>query len=456
MKRSYIAVGVLLAAIFIGGVVFALNSNSANEGADDFYNPVLPDGADPWMVKHDDYYVYTHTTGGNVTIWKTDSPTSLTEAESKVIWTPQSGTPNSQNIWAPEIHFLDGKWYVYYAANGPGTGHRMYVLESETEDPFSDYIDRGQITDPTDKWGIDGTVIEQGKDLYYVWSGWEGDENVSQYTYIASMSDPATINSDRVELSRPEYEWETRGGSPSINEGPQILMHDDKIHIVYSGSGSWSDFYNLGILTAQKDADLLDPASWTKKETPVFESGNGVFGPGHASFTKSPDDTEDWIVYHAAKAEGSGWTRNVRMQPFTFDDEGFPDFGEPVALDEPLPLPSGDPAVIYRIHAADMETEAAREEDDLIRLTSGESVQFDFTAPKDGSYTLYFYGKNNREVMLNGSTDGTDFRLYLAENDGSTETLSVNTYSLDLKKGSNTIEISVQNGETVLSHVEFR
>lgn len=456
-RKSMFITGAILFVIAIGGAVYAFTSSSSPQKQTDFYNPILPDGADPWMVKHDDYYIYTQTTGFNVTIWKTDNPTSLANAESKVIWQPEYGTPNSQNVWAPEIHFIDGKWYVYYAASGVGTEHRMFVLESETDDPFSDYTDVGQITDSTDKWGIDGTVIQQEDELYYVWSGWEGDENVSQYIYIASMSDPATISSERVELSRPEYDWETGGGSPSINEGPQIIQHEDKIHIVYSGSGSWSDFYNLGILTAGKEDDLLDPSSWTKKDTPVFKSGNGVFGPGHASFTKSPDGKEDWIVYHAAKAEGSGWTRNVRMQPFTFDAEGFPEFGEPAALEEPIPLPSGDSTAIYRINAEEMESETAAVEDGLLRLKKGDSVQFDFSAPSDGTYTFYFYGKNNQEVNLSGTTDKDDtFKAFLGKNDGSAETLSVSTYTLELEKGSTTFDLEVQNGELLLHHVEFR
>ncbi|MGD7042976.1 family 43 glycosylhydrolase [Jeotgalibacillus proteolyticus] len=274
--------------------------------------------------------------------------------------------------------------------------------------------------------------------------------------YTKVMSDPATLNTERVELSRPEFEWETRGGSPSINEGPQILESEDHTHIVFSGSGSWSDFYNLGILTDRKDSDLLDPASWSKKEEPVFQSGNGVFGPGHASFTKSPDDSEDWIVYHAAKAEGSGWSRNVRMQPFTFDEEGNPEFGEPIAADESIPLPAGSEEKIYRITGEEMESEAAREED-LIRLTAGDSVQFKFDAPEDGTYTLYLYGENQQEVSLTGTIqEESPFKVFKAANDGSAESFGMTYTTVELESGSNTINLEVQSGDILLYHVDLR
>src|SRR5690625_2994297 len=97
-----------------------------------FENSTIGNGADPWIVSHSDgYYYYTHTTGNNITIWKSKTITGLQDAESKVVWTPEPGAPNSAHIWAPEIHFIDGKWYVYFAASaGDMEEQRMYVIES--------------------------------------------------------------------------------------------------------------------------------------------------------------------------------------------------------------------------------------------------------------------------------------------------------------------------------------
>lgn len=439
MNRKTITLFVgLAAALAIALIGWSLTRAESLTESDTFKNPILPDGADPFLYEHDGSYVYTQTTGSNVTIWRTDSPTELATAESKVIWQPTKG---ERDIWAPEIHFLNDRWYVYYAAVMPGEVHKMYVLESETSDPFSDYTERGVIEDSSGKWAIDGTIIENGDDLYYVWSGWEGDVNISQYIYIAEMSDPMTISSERVELSRPTYDWESLGAPPSINEGPQILMKDDYIHIVYSASGSWTDFYQLGMLTATTDADLMDPTSWEKQDEPVFTSSDDVFGPGHASFVTSPDGNEDWIVYHAARAEGSGWTRNVRMQPFTWED-GMPVFGEPVSTDEELPLPSGQVGSL----ALDVEE----------TVTADDPLKLRLDVPAGGRYHVVLYVENQNETPYTLTLGGKSVRGMALANDGNTPTKNIVVFdAMAFESGATTLEVTSE-GESDVTRVELR
>lgn len=320
---------------------------AADPGVRNFFNVVAPDGADPWVVRHTDgMYYATMTTGDNVTLWRSATLTGIGSGEQKVIWRPPAKGPNSKEIWAPELHRLRGKWYIYYAADdGENANHRMYVLENGSDDPFqAAFADKGKIADPAaDRWAIDGTAFEFGGRLYFLWSGWEGTENVQQILYIAPMENPWTLAGPRVEISRPTHPWEKRGEPPSINEGPQVLVKDGTVHVVYSAAGSWTDHYCLGLLTAKAGSDLLNPASWRKHPEPVFQTGNGVIAPGHCSFTKSPDGKEDWIVYHTARFPGAGWDRLVRAQPFTWNGDGTPRFGEPADPNAPIPLPGGEP-----------------------------------------------------------------------------------------------------------------
>jgi GH43 family beta-xylosidase len=227
------------------------------------------------------------------------------------------------------------------ADDGDNANHRMYVLEGTTQNPQDPFTFKGRIAAPTDRWAIDGTVLQMPDDrLYFLWSGWEGTENIAQHLYIAPMQDPLTINGDRVRISSPEFPWEQHG-HPLVNEGPQVLWNNDRLFIIYSASGSWGDDYCLGQLT-WTGGDPLDQASWQKHPEPVFRRNDDVFGPGHASFVKSPDGREDWIVYHAAKYRGAGWNRDVRMQPFQWREDGSPHFGIPVSPGVPLPIPGGD------------------------------------------------------------------------------------------------------------------
>ena len=286
-------------------------------------------GADPWVVRHNDKYYYCYGGGDGVFVRQIRSIKDVQTANGSKVYTAPVGTMYSQEYWAPELHYIQGEWYIYVAADdGNNDNHRMYVLKGTTQDPTDPFEMVGQITDSTNKWAIDGTVVTIQDELFFVWSGWEGDVNVAQNLYIAHMSNPWTIDSERVLISTPEYTWE-QVGTPTVNEGPTALYHDDDVFIVYSASGSWTDDYCLGLLTLVGE-DPLDPASWVKETEPVFSKLPGVaYGPGHCSFATAADDSV-WMIYHANVEQGTGWNgRSVWIGPVHFDENGKPLFGEP-------------------------------------------------------------------------------------------------------------------------------
>lgn len=321
--------------------------------AQTFTNPLLPYGADPWSIYNDGYYYYMHTMQDSLVIWKTTDLADLAHAEKKTIFVPPAGTAYSKELWAPEIHFLENKWYVYFAADdGKNATHRMYVLENASADPMTDnWVLKGKVADKTDKWAIDGSVFYHRNKLYMVWSGWEGDENGKQEIFIAKMKNPYTIKGKRSKISSPQLDWELHGdlndaGNPphvSVNEGPQILVNGDQTFLIYSASGCWTDFYALGMLTL-KGKNILNPKSWKKADQSVFKqsSKNGVYAPGHNSFFTSPDGKENWILYHAndKPGQGCGSFRSPRAQKFTWNKDGTPNFGEPLKTNTIINIPS--------------------------------------------------------------------------------------------------------------------
>jgi GH43 family beta-xylosidase len=324
--------------------------------AQQFYsNPLMRSGADPWIIEKDGHYFFTHTTGHNLVLYKTDTFSDLATAERVVVWEPPSNTRWSRQLWAPELHFIKGKWYLYFAADdGVNENHRIYVLENENKDPIKgEWVFKGQVTDPSNKWAIDASVFKYRGIWYMAWSGWEGNANRQQDIYIARMKNPWTIKGPRVRISSPVLDWETHGDlndplNPphvSVNEGPQWLRNKKKLFIVYSASGCWTDHYGLGLLTFRGNRNLLDSASWQKKPLPVFSTSveDSVFAPGHNSFFKSPDGKEDWILYHAnpGPGMGCGQARSPRAQKFTWNPDGSPNFGKPVKLGILYPVPSG-------------------------------------------------------------------------------------------------------------------
>ncbi len=172
--------------------------------------------------------------------------------------------------------------------------------------------------------------------MFFVWSGWPGRRDGQQNLYIAPMSNPFTLSGPRVLIAQPDQPWE-RIAMP-ICEGPQVLQNNGKTFVVYSASGSWTEDYCLGLLT-NNDGDLLNPASWIKRPTPVFQKTDHVWGLGHCSFVKSPCRTEDWIIYHSKSSKEEGWAdRDVHAKQFTWAADGSPDFGLPLPRARTLPF----------------------------------------------------------------------------------------------------------------------
>ncbi|MEI9864783.1 MAG: family 43 glycosylhydrolase [Limisphaerales bacterium] len=197
----------------------------------------------------------------------------------------------------------------------------------------------------SNRWAIDLTVFKMGARLYAIWSGWEDDRDM-QYLYIAPMKDPMTLAAPRVRLcANDDFLWERvdeQLNGRGLNEAPEVLQHNGRTFVTYSCSGSWQPSYKLGMLELQPGGDPLNPQAWKKFPAPVFQSTLLTFGVGHNSFVKSPDGTEDWLVYHAKRDRRDGWQRAVFIQPFTWSDDGLPVFGKPMAAGQILPLPSGE------------------------------------------------------------------------------------------------------------------
>jgi GH43 family beta-xylosidase len=289
------------------------------------------------MIRHNGRYYHCESRDDRIIIRSSRQAHLIAQDPGKEIWRAPATGANSDDIWAPELHQIGSRWYVYFAADdGKNEHHRMWVLSSTGDNPLGPYDSCTQLS--TGGWAIDGTVLtgEDGK-LYFIWSGWPGSVDGMQQLYIAPMESPTKISATRTLLTTPDQPWE-RQAMP-ICEGPEILKRGGRVFLVYSASGSWTRYYCLGMLV-NEDGQFLQPSSW-KKVGPVFAGTDSVYGVGHCSFVTSPDGTEDWIVYHAKENATDGWEdRSARMQTFTWDDNGYPDFGSPVGMNVPLPTPS--------------------------------------------------------------------------------------------------------------------
>jgi len=319
-----------------------------------FINPI-GEGADPWIIRDPKTprYLWCMSEGNEaISIHTSDSLTAM-GPKRFVWWAPQTG-PYSKEVWAPELHFLDDRWYIYFAASdGNNENHLAYVLESRTDDPLGEYDLHGPFAtgDGNDGlspnlWAIDMTVLEHRGKRYALWSGWDRPGSDQQFLYIAPMESPIKLAGPRVKIcNNDDFLWERIEpdlAKPGLNEGPQVFQAGGQTSIVYSCGASWLPTYKLGLLELIGD-DPLQPDSWRKRPRPVFTSSDATYGLGHSCFVQSPDRSQWWHVFHAKRDRQPGWRRAIFAQPMRVGPRGFPQFGSPVQPGSVVDKPSGEP-----------------------------------------------------------------------------------------------------------------
>ncbi|MDQ4098299.1 MAG: glycoside hydrolase family 43 protein [Actinomycetota bacterium] len=276
-------------------------------------------GQDPWVVAHDGSFLLVQSARGNrcLVVKRFSSLERMDRNKETVIWSPNGPLRHLRQLWAPELHNIEGRWYVYFSAtDGRAGGHRMYALVAN--DPLGPYLSLGPVSDPAhDVWAIDLTVLPHTGRLYALWSGWEGPhDGFPQNLYIPPMANPWTISGERRCLSRPEYEWEM--SVAPVNEGPEVLRHpvSGRLFVLYSADASWTQAYKMGLLEWM-GGDVSDPTSWRKLPHPFFT------GSGHGCVVDTLARAH--LVNHRKLSADPGWAdREIRTAPLAWDADGYP------------------------------------------------------------------------------------------------------------------------------------
>lgn len=305
---------------------------------------VLDGGCYPHCITYNGHYYYTMQwlTADTIAVWETSQLDKLAEAKPHIVWTAKSNFGN--HFWSPELKRLRGHWYLYFEADDGNTdNHQMYVLECQTDDPMTGEFVLKDVLQTNDEWnyGLHPDVIEVQGELYLFWSGWpkRRAETETQCIYIAKMENPWTVSSERVMISKPEYEWERQWINPNgnrsaypifVNENPQAFLSPsgDRLFVAYSASGIWTVYSTMGLLQAPTAANLLDTSVWRKESEPQFGADSlGVVSSSNISIFPSADGGQTLMLYEVKQRENGQEVKSIHLKPIEWSPENRPIFG---------------------------------------------------------------------------------------------------------------------------------
>lgn len=307
-----------------------------------YEKPWIPQRADPFVTRAGDgsyYFTASLPSFDGIALRHAHTLRGLPQAEEKLIWKKHETGPMSFNIWAPELHYLFGGWYLYFAGSEKDDIWKLrpYVLHCTGQDPMKDpWEECGQMQCAGEDefsfraFSLDATVFFHAGSWYYVWAEKVGVGKQISNLYIGRLATATKLATVQELLTTPDYPWERHGFW--VNEGPAVLIRNGKVFLTFSASDT-SAAYCMGLLSADADADLLDPASWTKKGEPILRTipEKHLFGPGHNSFTTDDEDGSDVCVFHArtsgAASEGDplfDGARHAFCLHVAYDRDGFP------------------------------------------------------------------------------------------------------------------------------------
>jgi GH43 family beta-xylosidase len=260
-----------------------------------------------------------------------------------VIWNQSASSTNHKYVWAPEIHEINGKWYVFFTTSNASNnvwGIRPALIACGGDgDPFkpenwptqATYMVAPQGDPAFNNFSLDMTYFESGGKSYVVWAHKPNTSDLRIAT--VNPNQPWILTSPSTLISTPEYTWES-GQSDIINEGPAAILIGGKVFLAYAAA-SVDARYCIGSLTADENADLLDASVWEKSPYPLLatEDLENQNGPGHNSFTVD-EYGNPIIVYHArtpGESPGGNTTndgglydpgRHARIKPVHFAADG--------------------------------------------------------------------------------------------------------------------------------------
>jgi arabinan endo-1,5-alpha-L-arabinosidase len=289
--------------------------------------------ADPFVLRHNGFY-YAYGTGSDEGSGhqRDGRVFPVLRSEDLVNWTLLGGAlepiGNSLSViyWAPEVAERDGRFYMYYAADG-----RLRVATSDRpEGPFRDV---GVDLFPNEPFTIDASPFRDPKDgqWYLFFAKDYFDQRVGTGTAVVALGeDMVSVVGTPKTVVRASSDWQIYERNRNwynrvwdawhTVEGPFVLEHAGKYYCLYSG-GCWQG-PDYGVSYAVADHPLGPYCDeWSHSGPIVLKGVDGkVLGPGHNSVVLGPDDKTQYVVYHAWDPQKTA--RRLCIDPLIWTADG--------------------------------------------------------------------------------------------------------------------------------------
>jgi GH43 family beta-xylosidase len=307
--------------------------------------------ADPFVLRHEGNYYAYGTAPASPVGWQFPvlHSTDLVHWEMKG-WA-LGRVPGGKHFWAPEVAYHAGTFYMYYSADGiAGRDHQLRIATSRS--PLGPFEDSGQTITPGDPFTIDAHPFQDQDGQWYLFYArdfltLDGDNRVGTGIVVDRLMDMFTLERKPRVVVRPHADWQLfmaqrpmYGGVYDWHtiEGPALCLHDGQYYCFYSG-GAWErDNYGVSYVVASHPlGPYKRPAE--ANNGPLLHSAPGhVIGPGHNSFTVSPDGHQEYMVYHA-------WNQGMTARLMCLDrlewDGNRPVIVGPTWTPQPMPSHNG-------------------------------------------------------------------------------------------------------------------
>lgn len=299
---------------------------------------------DPVMARHGDTY-YLFTTGPGITVWSSEDMETWTR-ENAVFdpfpaWAAEEVPGFNGHIWAPDISYHDGLYYLYYSISAFGKNTSCIGLATnrtlDPEDPEFEWVDRGMVIQSfpgVHNWNaIDPNIIEDENGTPYMsfgsfWGGLKLVELTPDRTALAEGSDELlTIATRKPTSSDSAAPFRATAGDNAI-EAPFIFEREGSYYLFAS-----IDYCCRGEDSTYKmivgRADNVKGPYFDRENHSLNEGGGTILlagnerwnGVGHNAVVHF--DGTDYLVFHGYDANDNGRPK-LRIEPLNWDAEGWP------------------------------------------------------------------------------------------------------------------------------------